>query len=156
MQHTSSAIQLSTKSSLSALTAALELFRELKPEMPIQLPLVFLIVAQHKGISSARLCQLTGLSQSSMSRNLIALSKEGSKGEPGLGLIVKTIDPTNPRAHSTYLTKAGRVMAARIAEVLAKGLKVRKVAAAEPQGVVAATALEPPAAFTAVHWEVWT
>ena len=126
MQPALAPVQLSTRSSLSALEAVFGLFRELRPEMPIQLPLVFVLIAQHKGISAARLCKLTGLSQSAMSRNITVLTREGKKDEPGLGLVVKSIDPANPRAHAIHLTKDGRVVAARLAEVLAKSVKLRR------------------------------
>lgn len=66
MQSASALVQLSIRSSLAALEAAFDLFRELRPEMAIQLPLVFLLIAQHKGVSVARLCKLTGLSQSAI------------------------------------------------------------------------------------------
>lgn len=123
--------------------------------MAIHLPLVFLLVAQHKGIGAARLCQLTGLSQSAMSRNITALTKEGKKDEPGLGLVVKTIDPTNPRAHSIHLTKEGRALAARLAEVLARSVKVRRDAGAMGKAVPTASVRGAPEAFAGVHWEVW-
>lgn len=151
--------QFSTTSSMAALIAALELFRELRSDMPIQLPLVFMLIAQHKGISAARLGRLTGLSQSAVSRNVTQLTKEGSHGEPGLGLITKTIDPANTRAHAFHLTADGRAMAARLAEVLGKTLRGRRGAKAEPEGQgpqpAQSAASGAPEAFAGAHWEVW-
>ena len=93
MKPASTPDQLSRLSPLSALEAALDIFRELRSEMPLQLPMVFLFIAQHKGISAARLCELTSLSQSAISRNIAVLTKEGTPREPGLGLVKKTISP---------------------------------------------------------------
>lgn len=155
MQPASVPVQLSTRSSLAAFEAAIELFRALRVEMPIQVPLVFLMIAQRKGISASELCHRTGLSQSSVSRNVSVLTKEGKRGEPGLGLVIKTIDPTNTRAHAFHLTKDGRAMAARLAEVLARAVRVRKPVAAAPQEEVPMPASAAPKAFTGAHWEVW-
>lgn len=158
MKPASTTVQLSSRSSLSALEAALELFRELRPEMAIQLPMVFLLIAQHRGIS-ARLCQLTGLSQSAISRNLTALTNEGKRDEPELGLVVKTIDPTNPRAHAIHLTKEGRTLTAKLAEALASHAKARRDVEVRPEGdgtaLVHVAARRVPEAFAGAHWEVW-
>lgn len=123
--------------------------------MPIQVPLVFLMIAQRKGISAAELCHRTGLSQSAVSRNVAMLTKEGKRGDVGLGLIVKTIDPDNPRAHAYYLTKEGRAMTGRLAEVLARAVRVRRPAEVAPQVDVPMPASAAPKAFAGAHWEVW-
>lgn len=155
MQPASVPVQLTTRSSLSAL----DLFRELRPEMAIQLPMVFLLIAQHNGIGAARLCQLTGLSQSAISRNITALTKEGKPEEPGLGLVVKTIDPSNPRAHAIHLTRDGRALAARLAGVLGRDVRVRR--GVEAQAKADGPAMDQlaskamPEAFAGAHWEVW-
>lgn len=159
MQPASAAIQLSTRSSLAALEASLQVFRELRAEMPIQLPLMFLLIAQHKSITASRLGKLTGLSQSAVSRNISALTKEGKAKEPGLGLVVKTLDPANPRAHAIRLTKEGRAMSARLAAVL--GAAIRPHGRATGSMLISgqeeelSPAVEAPDAFAGAHWEVW-
>lgn len=159
MRSAETSVQLSTRSSLKALTAAIELFRELRPEMPIHPPLVFLMVAQHKGISAARLGELTGVSQSAVSRNLSALTKEGRAGEPGLGLVTRTIDPMNPRAHAMHLTKDGRALAARLAQAIGGSVRLRGGVAGVETGhdrdADLSPAAAPPDAYAGAHWEVW-
>lgn len=127
--------------------------------MGIQLPLVFLLIAQNRGISAARLRQLTGLSQSAISRNICALTKEGKPDEPGLGLVAKTVNLANPRAHAIHLTKAGRALAARLADALAKAVRVRGVVddvkSREVPRVPLAAAAAVPMGFAGAHWEVW-
>ncbi|MET3925151.1 MarR family winged helix-turn-helix transcriptional regulator [Devosia sp. 2618] len=155
MQPANATAQLSTRSSLAALEATIELFRGLRVEMPIQVPLVFLIVAQHKGISAAELCKRTGLSQSSVSRNVSVLTKQGKAGEAGLGLIVKTIDPANTRAHAYHLTKDGRAMVGQLTALLARAVKVRKPVDVAAQLDAPMPASGAPIAFAGAHWEVW-
>ncbi|MHA6690440.1 hypothetical protein [Devosia sp. A449] len=154
MQPASAPVLLSTRSSLAALEAALELFRGLRVEMPIQVPLVFLMIAQRKGIRAAELCKRTGLSQSAISRNITMLTKEGKAGEPGPGLVVKTLDPVNTRAHAMHLTK-GRVMAARLAEAIGKSVRPRKAMPVEAAGEAVAPLEKAKDAFAGAHWEVW-
>lgn len=155
MKSASAATEITTRTALASLEASLGLFRALRPELPIQYPLVFLMVAQRKGISAAELCQRTGLSQSAVSRALAALSSDGRKDEPGMGLVVKAIHPTNSRAHAIYLSKAGRALAARLAEAQGKPSKADNRGSENYQSSVSmppTTKLEP---FTGVHWEVW-
>lgn len=136
----------------------MELFRELRPEMQLQLALTFLLIAQHKGISAAKIAKAIGLSQSAASRNITTLC-EGTKAEPGLRLAVKTVDPDNTRAHAIHLTAAGRAMAARVAEALAKAVKPRRSVEVKLREDSKAEAVKPAVAasevFTAAHWEVW-
>lgn len=159
MKPAPAAAQITTKSALASLEASLELFRELRTEMPIQYPLVFLMVAQRRGISAAELRQRTGLSQSAVSRALAALSQDGRKDERGLGLVVKTIDPMNPRAHAIYLSKAGRALAARLAEALGKPSRAQRggrvARGAEAQSLASVARRAAPDAFAGAHWEVW-
>ncbi len=127
--------------------------------MPIQLPLMFLLIAQHKTISAARLGKLTGLSQSAVSRNISALTEEGNAKEPGLGLVVKTLDRANPRAHAIRLTKEGRAMSARLAGFLGAAIGPHERAAGSilisGQEEELSPVVEAPDAFAGVHWEVW-
>lgn len=127
--------------------------------MPIQLPLVFLLIAQHKDINTTKLMQLTRLSQSSVSRNIAVLTKEGREGEPGLGLVVKSLDPLDTRVHRIHLTKAGRALAQRLAEVMGRSVRLRTPVGGELEGDAGAQAVSPatesPKPFAGAHWEVW-
>lgn len=67
----------------SPLTKAIlfvEEFRKIDPELPMQIALIFLLIAQKPGINLREIGQLTGLAKSSVSRNVALLSKEFGKG----------------------------------------------------------------------------
>ena len=100
----------STRTLLSNLTLPLEAFRAHREEVPLHMLVVFLHIAQREGIGAAELMRLTGLSQASVSRNIHALG-QGKGGEPGLGLVTQTIDPSNTRARIVKLTPKGIALA---------------------------------------------
>lgn len=70
-----------------------------------------LIVALEPGITMKRMAEKLGLSQSSTSRNVSALSKTHRYGKPGYDLITAKEDPTERRRKIVTLTAKGeRVM----------------------------------------------
>lgn len=118
--------------------------------MPIQIPMVFLLIAEHEGISANVLCHKTGLSQSAISRNIALLSEKNSKAS-GLGLVRKTINAKNQRAHAIYLTDAGRALMFRLAKTMEK-------AAAETANAdcdLFKGSQNKPSAIAGMHWELW-
>lgn len=128
---------------LSSLRSAVQIFQSLRNDIPINMVVLFLLIAERgRSVGAAELVKLAGVSHASVSRNLQALG-HGKVGEPGLGLVTKTIDPDNPRAHAIHLTKEGRALAARMVDELAAPLMVARAAQ---------VALEP---FSGAHWEVW-
>jgi DNA-binding MarR family transcriptional regulator len=92
----------------------IETFRELHPEMPMQLASVFLIIAMRPGISQRDLLGLMDISQASISRNVIALTSRNRRGQPGLGLVVQRRDPYDSRLTTIDLTSAGQQLIDRI------------------------------------------
>ena len=81
-------------------------FRELKAEMPMQMASVFLAIAMRPGIHQKDLPEVMGLSQSSISRNVTALTSRGN----GLGLVYKQLDPIRCKTHELHLTPSGRAL----------------------------------------------
>lgn len=101
---------------------------------------VFLLIAQRKGTNAAEIGRATGLSQSSVSRNVQGLGR-GKGDEPGLGLVTQIIDPANPRAHRIHLTAKGAALAKELA-----GAMRGNVAAGEPA---------PPPPSQHLDWRNW-
>lgn len=144
---------------LAGLRSAVQTFQSLRNDTPINMVVLFLLIAERgRSIGAAELVKLAGVSHASVSRNVQALGR-GKVGEPGLGLVTKTIDPTNPRAHAIQLTKDGWALAARMADELATPLKVAKGVAMrlgnEGQPGAGVTTQMPPEPFVGAHWEVW-
>jgi len=92
----------------------IELFRDLYPDLPMQTVSVFLVIAMKPGIYQRELLKLLDISQSSISRNVMALSHVNRRGDAGLGLIAQQRDPVDGRQISLRLTPAGRELANRV------------------------------------------
>lgn len=104
---------------LSRLTSTLEEFRKIAPKMEVNQMVIFLIIAQKKGIKMTELGTLTGLSRSSVSRNVLALSKEAytdsRRTSPvGLDLVTTVADPFDSRSKIVALTAKGTEIARRV------------------------------------------
>lgn len=114
---------------LGRLAAALEEFRRLAPKMEVNQIVIFLLIAQKRGIRMTELGTLTGLSRSSVSRNVLALSKEAYTDHrratsEGLDLVTTVTDPFDSRGKIVALTAKGAEIARRV---------VAKVAASKQQ-----------------------
>jgi DNA-binding MarR family transcriptional regulator len=95
-----------------------ELFREKDVEVPAQLVSVFCYIASHNPCHLQAIEAGTGLSPNSTSRNTDWLSSHHRLGKPGMGLIVKKLDPTNHRRRFVELTEHGHEMVSKIKEIL--------------------------------------
>lgn len=104
--------------STDRLMRALEVFRELDPDMPIQYALSFLTLARNPGLSIRDLSERLGIAQSSASRNVAALSEWHSFRKPGHGLIQANEDPRERRRKIVTLTRDGEALLARLEAVM--------------------------------------
>lgn len=82
--------------------------RTLSPDMPMQQADILLQIALRPGVTMAEIQKRTGLSQSSVSRNVQALSKFHRLDKPGLDLVEVTIDPRETRRRLIFLTPKGK------------------------------------------------
>jgi DNA-binding MarR family transcriptional regulator len=96
-------------------------FRLQSGEMPMQQVDVLLSIAAKPGIPMAELADATGLAQSSISRNVAALSNYHRSGVPGLGFVEAVIDPREPRRRLLFLTPQGKVFVRRVLRYLEEG-----------------------------------
>jgi DNA-binding MarR family transcriptional regulator len=87
-----------------------EEFRKMDSEMQLQTVLIFLLVARKEGITVSDLQDLTGLTGSSCSRNVAALSDVNRKGREGHKLIMAKPDLEDRRVKHLYLTSKGRAV----------------------------------------------
>ncbi|SFC10277.1 MarR family winged helix-turn-helix transcriptional regulator [Devosia psychrophila] len=128
---------------LISLMATLTVLASLDNEMQIQLVAMLVIVAQRPGVYQRDMDGLSGFSQSSVSRNVHALSRYRRDGLPGFGLVEQRPDAKDVRSQRLFLTVAGVAFVSRPVE-----------AGTDPQP---AQAMPKPAidAFAGTHWEVW-
>lgn len=100
---------------LTRLLRRIETLRDVRGEMPLQMASVFLVIAMKPGILQRDLPEMVNLSQSSVSRNVQALSAFDSQGKPGLGLVEQRIGSLGGRTAALHLTRAGKQLATRLA-----------------------------------------
>lgn len=96
----------------------LEEFRKLDSDMPLQTAATFLSVANEEGITMKSLGERLGISQSSCSRNVAALSKHHRLNKPGHDLVYATEDPEERRRKIVKLTPKGKRVAETLLEIL--------------------------------------
>lgn len=92
----------------------INMLRILSPEMPMQQADVLLQVVLRPGVTMADISKNTGLSQSSVSRNVQAMSKFHRLGKPGLDLVEAVIDPREPRRRLIFLTTRGKAFITKL------------------------------------------
>lgn len=105
------------KQSLTKVIKCIEEFRKIDPQMPPQMAVSFLWVCIHNGITMKDLADRVGVSQSSMSRNVAALSETHRYGKAGYDLVFATEDPTERRRKIVKLTPKGRRVAAGLSSL---------------------------------------
>lgn len=104
------------KSPLRRLLSAVELFRVAGgKDLPMQMLVLFLYVAEHDGCQQGALSKATGMSVASVSRCLDWLGAVHRTGKPGLGLIRRDEDTTYYKRWRISLTEKGR----RVADLMA-------------------------------------
>lgn len=128
---------------LVSILNTLRVLANLDTEMQIQLVAMLVIVAQRPGVYQRDMDALVGVSQSSVSRNVHALSRYRRDGSPGFGLVEQRADPRDVRSQRLFLTVAGVAFVTQLID--------------QSTGI-AQTEMSPAPArdrFVGTHWEVW-
>lgn len=92
----------------------IEGFREMRPEMPMHMASVFLLIAMKPGITQRELLTLSEIAQATMSRNIAALTERDRHGKPGMNLVTQRRDPMDGRTLMLFLTKDGHDLVSRL------------------------------------------
>lgn len=105
---------MSTKQ-LDILTHLFRLLREVDKDgvMPLQTAHCLLIIARNPGQSQQFIQKELGLSQSSTSRSVQALSKWNRLAKPGYDLVEQVEDPMDTRKKIVFLTPKGKALIGR-------------------------------------------
>lgn len=111
------ALSIQSKILLSRCIYALDHFRALANDLPLQAACIIILVAKQPGITVRELMARSKLSQSSCSRNIALLSETNRHGRPGLNVIEARPDPTDSRRYTLYLTPKGEEFAALLKDI---------------------------------------
>lgn len=83
-------------------------------DIPAQQIVTFLYVAEHDEIAMVDLAEVTGVAQSSVSRNVARLGPGPNPREPGYGLLTAYEDPYYRKRKLVKLTPRGRELVKEI------------------------------------------
>lgn len=92
--------------------------RDVDDIIPAQQIAVLLVIALEPGQSQREVGEKVGLSQSSVSRNIDALSQQHRQGKPGHNLVVRRPDPMERRRQNLYLSAKGERLVKRITDLI--------------------------------------
>lgn len=109
----------SNQMKLHSLVGAIKIIRGLErpnEQVTAQMVHVLLAVARQPGITAQELVTETGLSLSSVSRNLLSLGEWHRFGKPGLNLVESVEDPYERRRKISFLTIRGRTTVQHLME----------------------------------------
>jgi DNA-binding MarR family transcriptional regulator len=88
--------------------------RTLNSEMQLQQADILMIIAQQPGITVSDLQRKADLSQSAISRNVLALSQWKAPGVAGFNLVETVRDPREPRRNICFLTTTGKAFMTKL------------------------------------------
>ena len=104
---------------LNKLAVAIDILREVDPELQAQTLATLIEVARHPdGIKMQELAARVNISQSSVSRNISAMSHTHRVGKPGYNLVIAFEDPTERRRKIVRLTPNGQRLVKRLLAAL--------------------------------------
>lgn len=97
--------------------AALDPFFRIRATMPARCIQAYLVVAEKEGLSIGEYAKRSGLSQTTMSKNLLDMSERDRNYEEGAGLVEGRENALNRREKVYSLTPKGRALLATITKV---------------------------------------
>lgn len=112
---------------LGRLIQVIEELRKLDPKMDLGQVLTLLLIAQKPGIRTAELLKRTGLSTSTLSRQVIMMSERNFQNTPdgkvihGLDLVTQLTDPLDTRGKLAATTRRGSTLVQKLVGILMKG-----------------------------------
>ena len=94
---------------LNSLISVLKKLREVNPQFTLTNALTFLVIARDESakVSQSELCREFRVVDATVSRMVRALTPEGERGKPGLGLVELEQDPNDKRRKIIRLTPEG-------------------------------------------------
>lgn len=102
------------QTALNSIVRVIKEFRSLNELFPLQHAETFLHIAMRPGITVKELCDLTGQSQSSMSRHIAEMTLAGRGGRSGHDLVEDRRDPVEARRIAVFLTPKGKTFVSKL------------------------------------------
>ena len=130
-RHISFAEEMSAEKSLDIVIRVLAEIRKIYPHIPSQTVECLLNVAREPGLTMQTLGKMTGLAQSSCSRNVAMLSKWHRLGKPGFDLVETIDDPHERRRKIIFLTSKGQQVVSKALRHLDPRFELKDVTAEE-------------------------
>jgi len=96
----------------------MDALRALRRTMPIQQAYAFLLVAVEGGLGVQEYAERASVTQTVMTRILLALSSRSQGRERGYGLVQQGIDTEDARKRQTFLTAKGKALVREIARLV--------------------------------------
>jgi len=109
------------REALDRLIGAIQVLREVNPNLTLNQALVFLEVAKNDGIENLEVRRRTGLNKMSLSNSIATLTDLGRDKKGGLDLVIQTDNDADGRAKNLNLTEKGKKVTERIVNKI-KGL----------------------------------
>lgn len=101
-----------------ALRIALQNFTALRPTMPLQYVMTFLLVAEMEGKGVSEYAEINGVSQTVMTRHLLDIGDRNRAREEGFGLVTQERDKNDLRRHHARITPRGKAIMHKILQAL--------------------------------------
>ncbi len=108
---------------LNNISDAVEMMREIHPDMTLNQVMVFLTVAVRPGVTQREIMETLGVADSSASRIVAILSDYGNRGTGPFKLIELVEDKRDRRNKLLHLTKKGQSLASKLAAAASRGHK---------------------------------
>jgi DNA-binding MarR family transcriptional regulator len=106
------------RAAMRALYLALKEFTALRPTMPLQYVMTFLLVATEEGKGVTEYAKMNEVSPTVMTRHLLDIGDRNRARETGFGLVTQERDPTDLRRHHARVTPKGKGVAHRVLQAL--------------------------------------
>lgn len=106
------------RAAMRALYLALKEFTALRPTMPLQYVMTFLLVATEEGKGVTEYAKMNEVSPTVMTRHLLDIGDRNRAREEGFGLVTQERDATDLRRHHARITPRGKGIAHRIMQAL--------------------------------------
>jgi DNA-binding MarR family transcriptional regulator len=114
-------VDLHSETTLRRLLSAVNTVRLIDAAMPIQTFAAFLVISIQEGQTINQVGDKIGLTQSSASRNVSALSDWDWRKKEGLKLVEYRQDPMNLSVKNIYLTGKGKQLMTHLVNAIQKG-----------------------------------
>jgi|TARA_R110001606_G_scaffold388303_2_gene553539 hypothetical protein len=106
------------ESKIKAVQELLSIFKELNPEMNVNMMLTFLEVAKERGISGIEVEHKLELKHATAARLMRYFDKHQTQGKDGLDLFRVQLDPSDYKVKLRFLNEKGLLVLARMDEAI--------------------------------------